>query len=203
MKFLLIPYLLFVMASCDQTRHNLNTAKVDTTKKKIETMSSKDSPTFDNAHPNAKVLMNDDFFFSVIEETAPFGSDDGSDTYAGFRDWRKNHGSENPTTFLKEQIDYWGYPKFDIEETQLEKLKPYLKQDEMNIQYMKGIDQAIVAIAFGQLYLEGTIDNEIKELAKTSMNRELIPDILKLWGSYENTRRTNLNKLLSVLNQVK
>lgn len=28
--------------------------------------------------------MNDAFFFSPIEETAPFGSDDGADAYAGF-----------------------------------------------------------------------------------------------------------------------
>lgn len=39
---------------------------------------------FENAHPWAKRFMNDAFFFSPIEETAPFGSDDGADAYAGF-----------------------------------------------------------------------------------------------------------------------
>jgi uncharacterized protein YfeS len=160
------------------------------------------SPTFDNAHPNAKKLMADSFFFSPIEETAPFGSDDGSDTYASFQDWRKTHPDKSLITFLKNHIDEWGYAKFDIYETDLEKLKPYLKQDEMSIQYMTGIDQAIVASAFGQLYLEGKIDNDIKELAIISINRELLPSILKLWGNYENSRKENLNKLLAVINQV-
>ena len=194
------------LTACGQTKNNSDTTqifKVDTAQKLTQTMSSDYSPTFEKAHPNAKRLMNDSFFFNVIEETAPFGSDDGADTYAGFKDWRKNHASESPIIFLNEQIDYWNYPKFDFYETDFEKLKPYLKQDELRIQLMTGIDQAIVAIAFGQLYLEGTIDNDIKELAKTSIKRELLPEILKLWGDYENTRRTNLNKLLTVLNEVK
>ena len=38
------------------------------------------SPTFDKASPNAKRLINEDFYFSTIDETAPFGNDDGADT---------------------------------------------------------------------------------------------------------------------------
>src|SRR5215203_2123336 len=166
-------------------------------------MTSDHPATFNKAHSNAKLLMNDGFFFDVIEETAPFGSDDGSGAYASFNDWRKNHPSESPVNFLKQQINEWDYPKFDIEQTELEKLKPYLKDDEMNIQFMTGIDQAIVATAFGQLYLEGTVDNDIKELAKKSIHRELLPEILKPWGDYASIREINLNKLLVVLNKVK
>ena len=33
------------------------------------------SPTIEKAHPNAKRLMNEEFYWSPIEETAPFGSD--------------------------------------------------------------------------------------------------------------------------------
>jgi uncharacterized protein YfeS len=194
---IIFSYFLLILVACKLKIKDTATTKTS------HIMESNHSPTFDNAHPVAKKLMTDSFFFSPIEETAPFGSDDGSDTYASFQDWRKTHSNESIITFLKEHIDYWGYPKFDIEETDLEKLKPYLKQDEMNIQYMKGIDQAIVASAFGQLYLEGKIDEDIKKLAIISINRELLPGILKLWGNYENTRKENLNKLLSVLNEVK
>jgi uncharacterized protein YfeS len=31
------------------------------------------------AHPNAQALMKEDFFWSSIDESAPFGSDGGSD----------------------------------------------------------------------------------------------------------------------------
>ncbi|HKC37377.1 MAG TPA: hypothetical protein VKB95_14975 [Chitinophagaceae bacterium] len=159
------------------------------------------SPSFENAHPNAKSLMNEDFYFSPIDETGPFGSDDGADTYAGFKDWRETHKNSNTKEFLSEHLDYWDYPKFDIYETGLENLKPYLKSSEMHTIYMTGIDQAIAAIAFGQLYLEGKIDNELKELAIISINRELLPKILDLWGdTYKVERESKLRTMLAAIN---
>jgi len=43
------------------------------------------------AHPNAKVLMKEDFYWSPIDESGPFGSDAGSDAAYGFQKWRKGH----------------------------------------------------------------------------------------------------------------
>lgn len=176
---------------------------VDTSKNIIENMNSDYSPTFAKAHPNAKRLMKDEFFFSVIEETAPFGSDDGADAYAGFKDWRPMHGSESPVKFLHDLIENWGYPTFDLHETSFEKLKPYLEESFTGNRRMRGIDAAIVAVAFGQLYLEGTIDSDIKELAKLSVKRELLPEILRSWEELADVRQMKLNKLLKVLNEVK
>ena len=141
-----------------------------------------------------------EFYFNSIDETSPFGNDDGADTYAGFKDWRQSHKNDNPKKFLLEQIDYWGYPKFDIYETDIEKLTPYLKQSDLGSRYMSGIDAAIIAIAFGQLYLEGTIDKEFNELAKTAIKRQLLPKLLALWGdTYKLERETKLKKMLAVL----
>lgn len=161
------------------------------------------SPTIDKAHPIAKQLMNEEFYWSPIEETAPFGSDDGADTYAGFTDWRQTHKTDSPKEFLMEQIDYWGYPTFDLTETSFEKLRTYLTQSDLGTRFMSGIDAAIAAIAFGQLYLEGTVDKNFNELAKTSIKRQLIPEMLNLWGdTYKTVREAQLKKMLAVLNQV-
>jgi len=200
----IFAYLLLSLTTYGQTKDNSQKAssipKVDTAQTHTKNMSDY-SPRFDKAHPNAKRLMNEDFYFSTIDETAPFGNDDGADTYAGFKDWRQTHKSDSPKEFLLEQIDRWDYPKFDIYETDIEKLKPYLTADKMNIQYMTGVDQAIVAVAFGQLYLEGTIDKDFKQLAKTTIDRELLPSILNLWGdTYKLERQTKLKKMLAILN---
>jgi uncharacterized protein YfeS len=174
----------------------------NTTQKQKKPMSDY-LPTIDQAHPNAKKLMNEEFFWSPIEETGPFGSDDGADTYAGFADWRETNKTADPKDFLMEQIDYWNYPTFDINETNLEKLKPYLKKSELGTIFMTGIDAAIVAIAFGQLYLEGTVDKDFKQLAKTSIRRQLIPELLNTWGdNYKDLRESQLKSMLTVLNQV-
>jgi uncharacterized protein YfeS len=147
--------------------------------------------------------MKDEFYWSPVEETAPFGNDDGSDAFAGFAYWRQANKTKNPTAFLTEQIDYWGYPGFDLYETNFSKLQPYLEKSSLGARFMSGIDAAIVSIAFGQLYLEGTIDNHFKELAQISIERQLIPDILNLWDdTYRATRATQLKKMLAVLDQV-
>jgi len=197
---------MFTLTACGQTLDKSpkvsSSTTVDTTYKPTKPMSDY-SPTIEKAHPTAKRLMNEEFYWSPIEETAPFGNDDGADTYAGFADWRQTHKAENPKEFLMVQIDYWAYPIFDLNETNFDKLKPYLKQSDLGTRFMSGIDAAIVSIAFGQIYLEGTVDKDLKELAKTSIKRQLIPEILNLWGdTYKTTRETQLKKMLAVLNQV-
>jgi uncharacterized protein YfeS len=206
MRPLFITTLLFTLTACGQTQNKSQKesriSTVDTTHKPTKSMSDY-YPTIDKAHPTAKRLMNEDFYWNPIEETAPFGNDDGADTYASFADWRQTHKTENPMEFLMEQIDYWGYPNFDLNETSFEKLKPYLKQSDLGTRFMSGIDAAIVSIAFGQLYLEGTIYKDFKEVAKTAIKRQLIPEMLNLWGdTYKTTRETQLKKMLAVLNQL-
>src|SRR5688500_16360300 len=134
MNPLLISFLLMTLMACGQTNEKSINTTVDTTNKQTNSMSDY-SPKFDKGHPNAKRLMNEEFYWSPIEETAPFGSDDGADTYAGFVDWRQTNKRGSPTEFLKEQIDYWGYPTYDLSETNFEKLKPYLKQSELGSRY--------------------------------------------------------------------
>lgn len=79
----------------------------------------------DKAHPNAKTLLTEDFFWSPIEETGPFGSDDGSDCFHGFREWRATNKKESPVTYLKELIEEWDYPTFDFNVTDSQKLRRF------------------------------------------------------------------------------
>lgn len=205
MKLHLVAYLFISFSGYgqiqDHFRKDSANSKADSAQKLVKPMSDY-SPTFEKAHPDAKAIMNEDFYFNPIDETGPFGNDDGADTYAGFKDWRHIHLKDNPKTFLLEQIDYWDYPKFDIYETDIKKLHPYLKREKLGNRYMSGIDAAIIAIAFGQLYLEGVIDKDFKELAKISIQRQLIPDLLALWGDpYKIEREAKLRKMLAALSK--
>jgi uncharacterized protein YfeS len=82
--------------------------------------------TFKSAHPKAQALMTDEFYWSPIEETAPFGSDDGSDAAYGFRQWRLLNKTTSPETYLKDLIARWQYPFFDYNEMDTTKIKEYL-----------------------------------------------------------------------------
>ena len=76
-------------------------------------------------------------------------------------------------------------------------------QSDLGTRLMSGIDAAIAAISFGQLYLEGTIDKRFKVLAITSLKRQLDPEMLNLWGdTYKTIREAQLRKMLAVIHQV-
>ena len=201
----------------------------------------------DTAHPKAKKIMTEDFYWSPIEESGPFGSDDGSDAFYGFRQWRQNNKTASPTIYLKELIESWGYPPFDWNEMDTTKISQYISaktqtdnsEIEKNIPFMLehfksmgdnsgkqideaelreimaatsssmgssfllGLDNAIIAVGFGQFVLEGKIDEDIKKLTKTAINRELLPVLIDRWeGEYNKIRREQLTKMLSAIDKM-
>ena len=151
--------------------------------------------------PNAKKLLTEEFYWSPIEETGPFGSDDGSDSFYGFVEWRNNNKNESPVTYLKELIQGWGYPTFDLNLTDPEKIKQLLK--DMDSRMLIGQDNAVVAVGFGQFVLEGKIDNDIRDLTKKALKRELTADLLNEFrGDYRATRKGQLERMLIVLDKM-
>lgn len=116
---------LFFGCSSGQTKNN-------TTTQQNETMDNFQF-TLKLAHPNAQALMTDEFYFSPIEETGPFGSDDGWEAAYGFREWRLSNKTASPITYLKELIAEWQYPFFDYNEMDTTKIKEYInKKRELN-----------------------------------------------------------------------
>jgi uncharacterized protein YfeS len=174
------------------------------------------SPIYDKAHPTAKQLLQEDFYWSTIDKTAPFGNDDGADTFAGFAGWRKRHKNDDPVNYLIEQLSHWGYSTFDYYETSLEKIRTYLENNPVGSRLITGIDASIIAIAFGQLYLEGTIHDDLIVVAKSAILRQLIPEMLVIWGTPYGIeelkpkvndpaiveRESKLKKMLSVLYKI-
>ncbi|MCX2745579.1 hypothetical protein OO013_16985 [Mangrovivirga sp. M17] len=162
------------------------------------------SPVIENVHPKAKNILDEDFYFSSVDETGPFGSDDAADTYIGLILWRKNNRNINPEKYLYKHLSEWGYPSFDLLETDIEKLQPYLSQSNMHFRYLLGTDQAILAIAFGQLYLEGEIDSEMLTLAEKALQRHLTPVMLSIWPEdYQIERKNKLLKMKKVIDKLK
>ena len=110
--------ILFIGCSNGQTKNNNATQQ-------IKAMDNSEY-TFKSANPKAQALMTDEFYWSPIEETAPFGSDDGSDAAYGFRQWRLLNKTTSPETYLKDLIARWQYPFFDYNEMDTTKIKEYL-----------------------------------------------------------------------------
>lgn len=125
-----------------------------------------------SAHPRAQALMTEEFYWSPIEETAPFGNDDGFDAAYGFRDWHQVNKAESPIVYLKDLIARWNYPQFDYTEIDTTKIREYInrpaKTDKIQIeqlaQQLREADKKTQVPQFDHLD-----DNQLKELlSKTS-----------------------------------
>ncbi len=200
----------------------------------------------ENAHPKAKELLTEDFYWSPIEESAPFGSDDGSDAFYGYREWRNINKTESPIEYLKNLLSEWGFPPFDwktldtikideyingnntigtsVNQDQISVMKKHFKEmaesegkefdealfnqslnaasGDMGGTYLLGIDNAIIAVGFGQFVLEGLIHKELKELTKIALQRELTPILVDRWGDYKETRVKLINQMASDIDKM-
>lgn len=159
--------------------------------------------TFKTAHPNAQKLMTDEFYWNPIEETSPFGNDDGHDAFYGFKEWRESHKTESPIIYLKELIKRWNYPTFDFYEMNEANLKKYISSNSIGEMALTGQDNAIIAVGFGQFILEGKIDEDLKTLTKTALKRELLPSIIEMWEpDYQKHRIKLLTKMLVTVDKM-
>ena len=136
----------------------------------------------ETAHPRARELLVEPFFWDCVDELAPFGSDEGSDAYYAWRDWR----AENPSAPLIECLAW-------IFADELEGYNKTLYSDKRVARDLKNpdgafladdydmftLDTTVIATALGQLLDEGTIDAAAKPYVDVAVNRQLHPLICK------------------------
>ena len=78
------------------------------------------------AKPIAKMLMKEDFFWSPIDDSGPFGSDAGSDAAYGYYKWRNTNLVGTPISYLKELLGDWNFPPLKWDELDTIKLNAYI-----------------------------------------------------------------------------
>ncbi|QHT68382.1 hypothetical protein GXP67_17905 [Rhodocytophaga rosea] len=156
--------------------------------------------TPENIHPQAKQWVADDFFLSTTEETAPFGNETGRKAFMGFKQWRKTHIYESPVSYLSQFIRRLHYPAFDLETLHLDKLSQYIAAMPSGAEMLTQQDNAVIAVGFGQLILEGKIEQELLFLTQIALHREILPVVIDHFeADYHATRREQLTKMLEVI----
>lgn len=136
----------------------------------------------EQAHPRARELMTEPFFWDCVDEEAPFGSDEGHDAYYEFRRWRESHKDENLTECFAwimkgESLDNYNQDLCTDEavERDVEHPEDAFLADEFDI---NTLDVTIIATALGQLLDEGRIDAEAKPYVHVAIERQLHPKVL-------------------------
>ena len=158
-------------------------------------------PDYQHAHANAQQIMKDEFLWSPIEETSPFGNDDGADAIIEFYEWRKSNKSKKAKDFIAYIITEWGYKTYNFNITDTIEINKFISSSQIGDRIFFGIDDIIIATGFGQLIIEGKIDEDLKSITLVALHRQLLPfSLRRVEESYRNGRANNLKRMIEIIN---
>jgi uncharacterized protein YfeS len=153
----------------------------------------------DHAHPKAQRALTNTFFWSCIDDNTPFGNDNGADTLSFYREWRATHPSDAAIHFLTALLQGWSVTPTQWDVTAPEQIARLIAEDEFSFTHR---DDVIIALAFGQIVLEGRVDADIIERALVALQRQATQPALDLWlESCHSERRRRLQLMTSILKQ--
>lgn len=132
----------------------------------------------EHAHERARQLIPEDFFWSAVDELAPFGSDEGDVALAEYRGWRL----ENPGTptieclqWVIESVGEMNFEDYNESLVDREWIKQSIEDPEVDdFQYLYTLDLSVIATGFAQLVDEGVIEPGNKPLIKIAIDRMII-----------------------------
>lgn len=153
--------------------------------------------TKENASLNAQKIMTDNFYWDMIDEFSPFGNDVGNDTFYIYYDWKKDNPDKNGTDFLSHDLKEINLDDFDLNITEKEMVQQNVQK--MNNQYLdlNRIDNEIISLAFTQLFLDGKIESEVKQLSLKAIEREM--HYLDFWDTDSKIRKERLTQIKSAI----
>jgi uncharacterized protein YfeS len=155
--------------------------------------------SLDNCHPNAAQILTDDFYWDTVDENSPFGNDTGADTLHFFHQWRVQHPNTNPIIFLEHLLKEWNVTNDYWELTESSAVSDQLEKDEFSFNTR---DEALIALAFGQLAIESKIDPEVRRRTLSALRRQAQPAALSKWGRHSAERVERLGKMKAALEQI-
>ncbi len=145
------------------------------------------------SHPSFVEACTDPLYYDCTDEEAPFGSDEGADAlYELQRAVRKNKNLDF-ADFARHIIeDLWEMDYIPAEDLEANGLKALLDTNEMDVMQT---DMVTYAVAFGQIKITGTIDEELRKAAVASLKRFNQSAKILGWGDSSVNRETMMEDL--------
>lgn len=85
--------------------------------------------------------MREPFFYSIIDSSAPFGSDDTLETFQELYRWLPSNKSADKIDFIHQQVSYWGYPYFNLRSLDITEILGYINSSPIDDRFLIGIDE--------------------------------------------------------------
>lgn len=143
--------------------------------------SPEDDDWFDKKEVNPIALekLKENFFWDAGDENSPFGNDWGWETLYSFKDWRLENNKTNPLVFLEQILSRMGVENCNWNLLNEQEIQKELENDKANLNTR---DEVIIALAFGQILLDGKIDEDIKQKAIWATQRQRLDVLVDDWS---------------------
>lgn len=139
----------------------------------------------ENAHPNARRLLQPGFYWDIDDGDSPFGNDTGYDTLEFYRAWIRH--SDDDEDFLHQLFEEW-----DVDWEAAEAIPDGELADRLDDKHFDILtyDDVVIALAFAQLVLEGNAERDIAARASRALERESRPEVIALRGVSDPAERS-------------
>jgi uncharacterized protein YfeS len=128
----------------------------------------------ETSHPTFVTLCaGDDFFYNCTNDFAPFGSDAGADTLEALEAWFQEPEDRPTREFIDQMMDEWDMRLPDLLETDDTVVRSWLADEKLATHFSQ-INPMLIATAFGELKITGSVTREIRALAIAAARRETI-----------------------------
>ncbi|XXT22324.1 hypothetical protein WME94_12255 [Sorangium sp. So ce429] len=152
----------------------------------------------DDCHPRAAAALTDPFFWSVTDETAPFGNETAHETLTAFRDFRDEHPKGSPLELLDALLARWEVENAHWNAVEAAEVQALGEEDEYSLLTR---DEAILALAFSQIVTEGRLDPEVRRRALLALARQALPAVLSAFEGRALERALRIDRMRAVLSE--
>ncbi len=154
-----------------------------------------EGPSRETSHPTFVKTLTAEFYYDCTDEFSPFGNDDGSDQLYNLEGWyRDNKGESNIVKWLHKTINQFGFKITSEAGSQIVDEIILEQFQDVDPDFLNCMDNTIIATAFGQFKISGTLDKEMKELALTALKRQKIMNAMEE-NQFSNEYEERLTKM--------
>lgn len=155
-------------------------------------------------HERAIKIANYEFFWDCLDELAPFGSDEGYMAFAELCDWLNENPDLSIINCFQWILSCWDMKLEDFDESIIENhnIIKIIQDFDFDEELMM-LDITLISTGFGQLILEGTIEENVKNIIHLAILRQMNSNVLDAYlginEEWKFERYKYLQKLLEIL----
>ncbi len=157
-------------------------------------------------HPRAISLARYEFFWNILDGLGPFGTEESYLAFCELCDWLKFHPKTPIIECFIWILESWDLTIDDFDDRIIEEenILKIIYDLDFNEELMM-LDLTIISTGFGQLILQGKIDEDIKNIIQLSILRQMNSHVLDTYlgdnEEWKYIRYMYLQKLLEILEE--